>query len=367
MSDTLDEPYATVEVDDLPPGPPRRKRRRGRTFLTVAVVILVAGLLLAGVGVLWARRQISPGGRRGDAISVTIPPGSSTSRIASILAKAHVIHDATVFRYYVRLKSAGPFQAGTYQLPTNDTYDDVIQVLGKGPPAVAVPLDRITIPEGFTLHQIADRVGRLPGRSAQKFLDAATSGQVRSRLEPANSNNLEGLVQADTYFIQPEDDEVSILRRMVAAFDQTTADAGVDQAAARLNVTPYQVVIVASMVEREAKLDEDRGPIASVIYNRLKQGMTLGIDATLSYGLGKLTLTKSDLASNNPYNTRLIKGLPPTPIASPGKPSLAAAANPPTTSHLYYVLTDANGKHSFADNPNDFAKLLAEAHKKGLI
>ena len=264
------------------------------------------------------------------------------------------------------MKGAGPFQAGTYKLATNDTYDDVIQILSKGPP-VDVAFDRITIPEGFTLHQIADRVGRLPGRSAQKFLDAAASGQVRSRLEPANTNNLEGLLQADTYFIQPEDDEVAILRRMVNAFDTTTTDAGVDQAAARLNVTPYQVVIVASMVEREAKLNEDRGPIASVIYNRIRLGMSLGIDATLSYWLGKSTLTRSDLTLNNPYNTRLIKGLPPTPIASPGKPSLAAAANPPTTSHLYYVLTDANGKHSFADNSTDFAKLLAEARKKGLI
>jgi UPF0755 protein len=366
VSDTIDEPYAPVEVDDLPPVPPRRKRRRARTFLTVVVVILVAGLLLGGLGVVWARRQINPGGHRGAAVSVTIPPGSSTTRIASLLASAHVIHASRVFGFYVRLKGAGPFQAGTYQLATNDTYDDVIQTLTKGPP-VDVTFDRITIPEGFTVKQIADRVGRLPGRSAQKFLAAASSGQVRSRLEPASSNNLEGLLQADTYFIQPEDDEVTILRRMVTAFDTTTADAGVDQAATRLNITPYQVVIVASMVEREAKLDEDRGPIASVIYNRLKAGMTLGIDATLSYGLGKSTLTNSDLKLNNPYNTRVNAGLPPTPIASPGKPSLAAAANPPTTTHLYYVLTDPSGKHSFADNPADFAKLLAEARKKGLI
>ncbi|HLK43707.1 MAG TPA: endolytic transglycosylase MltG [Thermoleophilia bacterium] len=358
-----DDDLTHVEVPDLPV-PARRPRRRFRGLLIGVGVVVVVALLLGGAGVVWAKRQIDPPGHRGALINVVIPDGASTSKIASILAADHVIHSASVFRFYLKLKGGGPFQAGAYRFPTNDNYNDVIAILNNGP---QVALDRITIPEGFTLHQIAARVGKLPGLSAAKFLAAAQSGVVRSRLEPPGSNNLEGLLQADTYFVQPDEDEVSILRRMVEAFDQTTADAGVDSAAAGLGVTPYQVVIVASMVEREAKLEADRGPIASVIYNRLRKGIPLGIDATLLYGLNKSTLTETDLRTPNPYNTRLIKGLPPTPIASPGRPSLDAAVSPPQTNYLYYVLTDPSGKHSFTDNYADFLQLEAEARKKGLL
>jgi UPF0755 protein len=358
-----DDDLTRVEVPDLPPRVPRR-RRRFRTLLVVVAGIVVLALILGGVGFVWAKRQINPPGHRGAAVQVTIPNGATTSRIASILAADHVIHAASVFRFYVRFKGAGPFEAGEYSFPTNDNYNDVIAILDKGP---EVALDRITIPEGFTLHQIAARVGRLPGRSAAKFLAAAQSGAVRSRLEPPGSNNLEGLLQADTYFVQPDEDEVSILRRMVEAFDSTTADAGVDTAAAALGVTPYQVVIVASMVEREAKLDVDRGPIASVIYNRLHRGIPLGIDSTLMYGLNTSNLTAADLKTPSPYNTRLVKGLPPTPIASPGRPSLDAAVSPPTTNYLYYVLADSNGKQAFASNYADFQKLVEEARQRGLL
>jgi UPF0755 protein len=357
-----DEDLTHVEVPDLPFRPPRR--RRYRRLVVALVVIVVLALLLGAAGVVWAKRQIAPPGHRGPVVHVVIPTGASTSRIASILAADHVIHAPSVFRFYVKFKGAGPFEAGDYEFPTNDTYDNVIAILEKGPD---VALDRITIPEGFTLRQIAARVGELPGRSAAKFLAASQSGVVRSRLEPAGSNNLEGLLQADTYFVQPDEDEVSILRRMVEAFDSTTADAGVDAAAAGLGVSPYQVVIVASMVEREAKLDVDRGPIASVIYNRLHRGMPLGIDATLVYELNKSTLTETDLKTPNPYNTRLHMGLPPTPIASPGRPSLDAAVSPPATNYLYYVLTDSSGKHSFTNDFANFQKLEAEARKKGLI
>jgi UPF0755 protein len=347
-------------VPDLPVVP----RRRYRGCLVAVVVVVVAALLLGGAGVVWAKRQIDPPGHPGQLISVVIPKGASTSRIASILAADHVIHSATVFRFYLRLKGTGSFEAGAYQFPTNDSYDNVISILQAGP---VVPIERLVIPEGFTLRQIAARVGQLPGLSAARFLAAAQSGQVRSRLEPAGSSNLEGLVQAATYSIQPGEDEVQLLQQMVDVFDQTTADAGVDTAAASLGITPYQVVIVASMVEREAKLEVDRGPIASVIYNRLKKGIPLGIDATLLYGLNKSSLTETDLTTPNPYNTRLNTGLPPTPIASPGRPSLDAAVSPPKTDYLYYVLTDPSGKHSFTDNYADFLQLEAEAKKKGLL
>ena len=155
---------------------------------------------------------------------------------------------------------------------------------------------------------------------------------------------------------------------MVDAMQQQTAGVDIEGAAARLGITPYQLVTIASMVEREARVPEDRGPIASVIYNRLKRGMPLGIDATLLYALnGDVDSLRRNPHQASPYNTRDTKGLPPTPIASPGLPSLQAAANPPTTPFLFYVLSDSNGKHAFATTSAEFEKLVAQARAKGLL
>jgi len=339
----------------------RHHRPRWATWL---VVVVVAGLLTGGLAVVWVRRQIDPSGGPGPAVEVTIPAAASAGRIAAALSKQGVIHSSSVFRLYVKVTGAGPLLPGTYTFHRNEKYGDVISALQKGPPVV---YDRITIPEGFTLQQIAARVGTLPGKSAAKFLAVATSGQVRSIYQPPGSTSLEGLLYPATYDISATEDEASILTRMVQAFDETAGSLGIDRAAATLGMTPYQLVTVASMVEREAKLDEDRGPIASVIYNRLHKGILLQIDATVLYGEQQTDPHKIDLSADTPYNTYKFKGLPPTPIASPGSPSLIAALGPPTTPYLYYVLIDANGKHGFAATVDDFNKLKAQAKAKGLL
>jgi UPF0755 protein len=269
-----------------------------------------------------------------------------------------------VFRFYTKVQGAGALLPGSYHLARNSSYDSVISALEKGPPIV---YQKFTIPEGFTLAQIAARVGALPGRTAAEFMAAATSGQVRSHYEPAESDNLEGLLFPATYEVRADDSDASVVQKMVTAFDQNASTVGLDQSAATLGVTPYQIVVVASMVEREAKLDVDRGPIASVIYNRIHKNMLLQIDATLLYGQGITDSHQIDKTSDNPYNTYKFKGLPPTPIASPGLPSLMAAANPPSTNFLYYVLSDASGKHAFAATGSEFARLEAAARAKGLL
>src|SRR5205814_1823681 len=143
---------------------------------------------------------------------------------------------------------------------------------------------------------------------------------------------------------------------------------GLDQAAAKVGLSPYQVAIVASMIEREARVPDDRGMIARVIYNRLKQGIPLGVDATLRYALDRPTepLRQSDLASKTPFNTRLNKGLPPTPIASPGRSTLEAAINPTPGAWLFYVLADATGHHEFATTDAEFQRAVANCRAKGL-
>ena len=331
--------------------------------------MVLAGLLalvviVASVGYISLRHEIHPG-HAGSDVQLTLPLGSSTSRIAQILQDKGVIGNATAFSIYVRIKGRSNFQAGDYTLRKHESYDKLISVLSKGP---EVTVHKITIPEGFTLAQIAERVGRIPGRDSQRFLQVAQSGQVRPDILPAGSNNLEGLLFPDTYLLDKKDDETAILDKMVQGMQQVLAGVDVQGAAARLGITPYQVVIVASMVEREAKVDEDRGPIASVIYNRLKRGMPLGIDATLLYALnGDVKALNRDPHVASPYNTRDTKGLPPTPIASPGLPSLQAAANPPSTPFLFYVLADANGKHAFATTSGEFDRLVAQARAKGLL
>jgi UPF0755 protein len=128
-------------------------------------------------------------------------------------------------------------------------------------------------------------------------------------------------------------------------------------------------VIIASMIEREARVPEERPMIARVVYNRLRDGMTLGIDATVIYALGRHTdvLTRSDLEIDSPYNTRRFAGLPPTPIASPGRESLEAALNPAPGDWLYYVIADEDGRHTFTENYRDFERAVAEARSKGLL
>jgi UPF0755 protein len=338
--------------------------RRWPRWLTWLAIVVAVGLLAGAVGILWVRQQVDPTGPPGAAVQLTIPKGASTATIASLLGKQHVIHSPSLFGYYVKLKGAGPLLPGTYTFHHNEKYDDVIAALEKPPVITAL---KLTIPEGYTLSQIAAKVGTLPGRSAAKFMAAVNSGQVRSRYQPPDTTSLEGLLFPATYQVTAGDDETAILSQMVRLFDDTVANLQIDQAATRLGLTPYQVVVVASIVEREAKLDEDRGPIASVIYNRLHKGMLLQSDAIVLYGQHQTDAHKIDIKTDTPYNSYKHKGLPPTPIASPGIPSLEGALTPPTTTFLYWVLIDPSGKQAFASTSSQFDKLRAQAQAKGLL
>jgi UPF0755 protein len=155
---------------------------------------------------------------------------------------------------------------------------------------------------------------------------------------------------------------------MVESFDALATRLDISSAAARLGVTPYQAVVVASMVEREARVDEDRGKVARVIYNRLAAEMPLQIDATIQFALGKQkdVLLFSDLEIDSPYNTYKVAGLPPGPIASPGQESLAGALAPTPGAWLYFVVIDENGHHAFADTLAEHNRNVALAEQKGV-
>lgn len=338
----------------------RRGSRRGRNRWTKRLAASLAVLIVVLAGLLfWANSQINPG-KAGRIISVEIPAGSSTSRIGSILEHAGIIHDAFLFAVYVKVHGDGPLLPGKYNLAKNSSYGSAIKVLQAGP---KILVEKLLVPEGFTIGQIANSVGSLPGLglSAQKFLQAATDGTVRSPYEPAGVNNLEGLLFPATYDVRQGESEADLLQQMVGSFDDHASALGLSQTAASLGMTPYQVVTVASIVEREAKQNADRGNVASVIYNRLRVGMPLGADSTQTYYL-RITQPGSnpgphELDTPSPYNTRLNKGLPPTPIASPGLPSLQAAISPPSTSYLYFVEINPNGQLGFATSSAGFSQL----------
>lgn len=333
-----------------------------RRALLVGLAVFIVATLGAGITV---QRTVDPPGEPGDEIALTIPPGSSTARIAAILDEKGVVDSARAFRIYTRLKGAGPFQAGDYTLRQRASFGEIVDVLSKGPEIIQ---DRLTVPEGLTLDQIAERVGKLPGRSADAFMAAVESGEVRSTLQPDSVKTLEGLLFPDTYMLDRGDDEKAILQRMVTTFETVAAETGIDQAAEGGRVTPYEAVIIASLVEREARVAEDRGPIARVIYNRLERDMLLQIDATVLYALGehKTRVLFRDLEVDSPYNTYKVKGLPPTPIAAPGRAALAAAADPPANDFLYYVVVEADGSHAFASTGAQHQANIRQAEKNGV-
>jgi UPF0755 protein len=341
---------------------------RPRWVVPIAIVVVVGLVAILGGG-WWLKRQIDPPGGPGATIEVIVPEGTSTSGVAEILASKDVVENGTIFKLYLKAKSAGPFQAGTYRLRTHLAMSAAADALERGPALPAAV--NITIAEGLVLEQIASRVHRRdPRLSAEAFLSLVKSGQVRSRYSPVGQASLEGLLFPDTYRVEQNDNERTLVEQMVGTFDSTAQGLGYDQAQQLTGFSAYQVVIVASLVEAEAKSDADRAKIARVIYNRLAKGMPLGIDAAFYYTLPLdrrgTALRQSDLARDTPYNTRLHAGLVPTPIMAPGRPSLEAALHPADGSWLYYVLQDAR-THAFSTDYQQFLRDKAAAERKGLI
>jgi UPF0755 protein len=253
---------------------------------------------------------------------------------------------------------------GTYHLAKNEPYSSVVLALEKGPPPV---IDKLVVPEGFTIRQIAAAVGQLRGIgiSAQAFKEAATSGQVRSPYEPAKTNNLEGFLFPATYPVQKGETADDLVQYMVDTFDHYASLLDLTGKAAALHYSPYQVLEVASIVEREAKFESDRPLIASAIYNRLAGGMPIGAESTLLYALGD-PKGPVNMETRNPYNSLIYKGLPPTPISNPGIPSLQAAMSPAKTDYVFWVEINPDGRMGYASDEAGFSQLQVECKKAHL-
>lgn len=328
--------------------------RRGKIVIALGIVATVFGLpalggylYLRSIGVLIAS---DPGAR----VEVEIPKGASVSQVGEVLEDAGVIRSAMGFRVAVFLNSGSEnIQAGTYKLRRGLSAPDALDAVLEGP---TVEFVTVTFPEGSWLADFAAIVDRETHIAGERFLEVARSGEIRSRFQPPGVDTLEGLLFPATYQVVESDTAESLVRRLVDEFDERAVAAGVDGGA--MGLSPYEVIIVASMVEAEAQIDDERGKIARVIYNRLEVGEKLGIDATVNYAIGRhgLDLTQSELAVDSPYNTRLYAGLPPTPIGASGEASLTAAMTPPEGDWFFYVLADCEGRHAFSETASEFAQ-----------
>jgi UPF0755 protein len=341
----------------------------GRKVLVTVLGVGVVIALLAGITGFWAYRQLHPTGGAHREVLVDVPTGSSTGTIADLLESKGVTGNSFVFKAYVSWKSAGPFQAGQYKFATNSDADEAIRVLKAGP--LPPPSKRFTVAPGLNLRQVpAKVVAQIPAFSVDKLTQLIAANQIRSQFQPPDAG-LEGFLFPDTYDIGEGGDESVVLQRMVTQFDKVATEAGLADSQATANMDPYEVVIVASLIEREAKVDADRGKVARVIYNRLNQGIPLGVDATLCYLKDEIpcVLRESDLAKDTPYNTRQNAGLPPTPISNVSLASLNAALHPEDGPWIYYVLDPqvdpAGQQHLFSESASEFERAKARCKAAG--
>ena len=370
--DDWDDDYVYVPED----------RGIGRKFAYVGLCFVLIIVLVIGASGYWLLNQVSPSGGQGEPVTLVIPNDAGLATISRLLEEKQVVSNATIFRYYAKWKDIATVKAGEYdRLYTNDSMDDVIARLNQGP--VPPKFSEVTFPEGLWLSETAaTAITAYPEMDPFEFAGVLSSPDTpRSRYMPEGST-FDGFLFPATYRIEDPDrgNEQKLVDQMVKQFDTVGLEIGLDNATAMLEgqagnreITPYDAVIVASLIEGEANQPAERAKVARVIYNRLREDMMLGLDATVPFALGekKEELTRTDLDVDSPFNTRKYKGLTPTPINSPGKDSLVAALNPSTEEGsdewLYYVLIDTEGNHLFTSDYNEFLRAGEKARAEGVF
>ena len=295
-------------------------------------------------------------------VRVTIPAHSSADQVGEQLQRDGVIASSFFFKLRATLAGErGDLRSGTYHLKLGMRYGDVLKILTMPPPAAKV--SNLTIIEGRTRRQIDALLRSQHVRGS--YLAATRHSRLlnpRAYGAPRNTPDLEGFLFPSTYQVRDPINVGALVGDQLKTFRKEFSSVKPGYARSR-KLTPYDVLIIASMVQAEAQTAHDRPLIASVIYNRLREGMPLQIDATTRYATGNYTrpLTVSQLATRSPYNTRIHKGLPPTPIDNPGLASIRAAADPRRTNYLYFVVKPCgNGEHVFASNYQQFLKDAAQ-------
>lgn len=380
--DPWDDAHDAAMVERL-----RWQTRSAKWVAYTLLTLVTVALLVAGVVGWWYIHQINPAGDPGDPVAFTVSEADTLQSVSERLEAEGFVRDAGLFRWYVERHGGIELTPGYYELRPSDHMGNVLARL-RTPPSETYT--KVTFPEGFTVQQIAARLERdMATMTADDVLAATQDPSLAPSLRPPGVTSLEGLLFPDTYQVSNGESPASVLSRMVGQMERVASQEDIVTKSEALGRSPYEVLIVASLIEREAKTDADRPKIARVIYNRLARDMELAIDAAVLYGTAA---TGGDPEAPfaeqrqvlTPWNTYLNKGLPPTPIANPGRASIRAALNPaPNPSvgdpiceavppgepceYLFYVIADEDGNHAFAATGEQHQANVDRAAAAGLL
>jgi UPF0755 protein len=329
------------ETEDLSELPERGGWRRVAILAGLGLGAVLIGLIVYAV--VWYEQQVHAG-PPGQQVVVEVPEGYSANSVGVELVRHHVVTSSLALRIYDFFHGTPVIRAGGYALRANESLASVRATLAAGP-------DELVVPPGFTVSETAARFSELPGHDGAALAAAVEQRQVVAPLEPPGQGNLDGLLGTGDYIVGRTQSATSLLSEMAARFDGEATAANLDSGAASLGITPYQAVVVASIVQKEGVYPQNLAKVARVVYNRLARNMPLQMDSTVLYSEHRDggPVTSADLALDTPYNTYLHKGLPPTPICFPSAASLDAALHPAAGSWLYFVLVSRDGTEAFAD------------------
>jgi len=326
--------------------------------------VLAVGLLVLAAVLIWFLIELfqpfhGPGSGR---VRVTIPRSAGVGQIAGILSRDGVIDSSFFFKLRVDLEGdRSKLLAGTYELKHGMSYSGVIKVLTTPPPPV--PVTEVTIIPGRTRREL-DGLLRSQGVRGSYLHSTISSADLDPTVygAPKRTPSLEGFLFPDTYQLREPVSIPALVADQLKEFKHQFTQVDMRYARSK-HLTPYDVLIIGSLIEGESRLPSDGPKVASVIYNRLREGMDLGMDSTVEYATGNYTgnLTVADLNSPSPWNTRNHRGLPPTPIDSPSLQSIDDAANPAHTNYLYFVnKVCGNGALAFTQSYQTFLRLSAD-------
>jgi UPF0755 protein len=342
--------------------------QRSRVPIVVTAVVVVAAIVLGTQFMAYndAQKPVDPNDT--SMVAVEIGEGIGLDGIASLLEQKGIIKSARFFELRSTLeRTGGKYKAGSYEFSKSMRMDEIMQILVEGAHPDVV---KFTVLEGLTTKQTMQSLVEAGLMTEEEFWNEVENGQFDYRFlegAPAGRERLDGFLYPETYEVFKDDDAHKVIDTLLAQFDGKLTDADYKRAAKQKR-TVREVVTIASLIERETAVADERPRVARVIYNRIKKDMPLQIDAAIQYLLDspKERLTEKDLEIDSPYNLYKNKGLPPGPICSPRMECVTAALHPEKNNYIYYVLDPAlNGMHRFSESYDEFLADKA-AYKEAL-
>ena len=350
-------------------------QNRNLIYVVMTIFVIIFALFFASIAASSIETSLdvinSDNNEEVRVVFVSIPQGSSATDITAILDNKGIISSSLAYEIYLRNENmADKLRAGDYEIANNLDFDELTSILLKGPPLKTY---NITIPEGLWITETLQSISSQTGFDVESLTNSLVSGVVDSKYvylgDYKELQNWEGLIYPNTYEINVDANGEEILQLLVTELESVVAKIFSEEELPSWIDNYNQLFTIASLVEAESKLEEDRPLVASVIKNRLYDDMLLQIDATILYALQKRKsqVLLVDLQVDSSYNTYKYTGLPPTPISGFGERSILATINAPESDFIYYLLTDKNGKMSFTNDYSDFINMKNKAKEEGVI